>query len=168
LNILLGGSYLFSHCTFANYWNKDKARDKPAVNINNYSDSQTLPISLIFANSIIDGKLENELSIDIKKFNSDKDSLIDYTFSNNWMKTNINTSDANIFINNRKGDKNAVLEYKDIAAYNFQPVATETRVTAFTGTLASQYANIFPPPVKDIKGDLRNTTSVTAGAYEKP
>ncbi len=166
VNIALGGAYLFSQCTFANYWNKDKARDKPTLNVNNYSTSQVLPLNLHIGNCIIDGKLENEVNLDIKTDNTLPAGAISYTFSNNWFKTTINTSNATLFINNRKGDKNSEISYKDIAVYNFEPVVSENKIINFTGLLATQNAKLIGPPYEDIRGRVRNTTSVTAGAYE--
>lgn len=165
VNILLGGAYVFSQCTFANYWTKDKPRDKPTLQINNYSESQVLPLNLRIANCIIDGKLENEINLDIKKESSLPQGAISYTFSNSWLKSTINTSDTTIFKSIRKGDKTAELEYEDIAVYNFEPKFSEKRITGFTGNLAKQDASLILP-AEDIKGKSRNTTSVTAGAYE--
>jgi len=166
VNILLGGAYLFSQCTFANYWNKDKPRDKVTLNINNYSTSQVLPLNLHIANCIIDGKLDNELNLDIKTDNTLPAGAISYTFSNNWFKTSINTSNTSIFINNRKGNKDSELTYQNHFIYNFETIASETKVTGFTGTLAEQNAKLIGPPYEDIRGRARNTTSITAGAYE--
>lgn len=167
LNIALGGAYLFSQCTFANYWGKDKPRDKPALNVNNYSEKQVLPLNLHIANSIVDGKLENEVNLDIKTDSQLPASAITYTFSNNWLKTNINTNNTTIFVNNRKGDKNTTLSYKDVSTYNFEPLASETKNINYTGPLATQNAQLFTPP-RDINGKTRNTVNVTAGAYESP
>lgn len=162
VNIMLGGGYRFTHCTFANYWNKDKAREKATLNVNNYSTLQVLPLDLLIANCIVDGKLENEVSLDIK---TETGTTVTYTFSNSWLKTNINTSTAD-FVNIRKGDKAAVLDYKDISVYNFEPLASENRITNFVHPLATQYATYFGAPYVDINGKTRNTTNVTAGAYE--
>ncbi|PBQ34363.1 hypothetical protein CNR22_22155 [Sphingobacteriaceae bacterium] len=163
VNISLGGGYRFAHCTFANYWSKDKVREKATLSINNYNDVQTLPLNLVIANCIVDGKLENEVNLDIK---TAVNTQVTYTFANCWLKTNINTTDPLNFINVRKGAKADVLEYKDIAVYNFEPLAKENRITNFTGPLAEQYAKYFGMPYVDINAKLRNTTSVTAGAYE--
>lgn len=163
VNIQLGGGYRFAHCTFSNYWSKDKVRDKPTLNINNYSDIQTLPLNLVFANCIVDGKLENELSLDIK---TDPAVSVTYTLANSWIKTNVDLSDPLHFINIRKGAKDDAIEYKDIKAYNFEPLATENRIINFTGPLAEQYAKYFGTPYVDITAKARNTTSITAGAYE--
>lgn len=166
LNIVLGGAYLFSQCTFANYWAKNKPRDKPAIHINNYSESQVLPLNLHLANSVIDGKMEEELSLEIKTENM-QPGVVSYTFSNNWIKTRHEMSDAGIFINNRKGSKTDEIKYKDISKYNFEPEAAEDRIKGFTGTMATQNASLFNPP-RDINGNPRNTVNVTAGAYEIP
>lgn len=161
LNILLGGAYRFTHCTFANYWAKDKARDKPTININNYSTLQVTPLSAYFANCIVDGKLEKELGIDVK---TDPGFPTTYTFTNCWIKTNADISDPVHFLGNVAGDKNAILEYKDIVTYNFEPISTEIRIKNFV-YLSSTDATAFP---KDIMGKNRNTSNVTAGAYELP
>lgn len=160
LNIVLGGAYSFIHCTFANYWNKNTPRDKPAININNYSDQQTLPLSLHFGNCIIDGKLENELNLDLKE---DVIYTPVYDFNSCWIKTTINTANANRFSNNTLGKKTDLLKYKDTEAYDFETEPSENRVQNFVSTTATQDANLFP---KDIKEKDRNKTNVTAGAYE--
>jgi hypothetical protein len=160
VNILLGGAYEFIHCTFANYWSKDKPREKATLNINNYSSVQTLPININFRNCIIDGKLENEISLDIK---DDATYPPVYSFSNCWIKTNMDLSNATHYINNKTGGKDDALDYKDISTYNFEPKATETRIKGFVHPLATSAATVFP---KDIAGTTRNTANVTAGAYQ--
>lgn len=162
LNILLGGSYKFVHCTFANYWTKDKPREKSTIQVNNYSDSQILPLNAQFGNCIIDGKLDNEITLDIK---TSTQYTVDYRFSNCWMKTGINTSDANKFVNVVKGNKNSTLVYKDIEKYNFEPDPSETKVKNFNHPSATADALLLP---QDINGVNRNTVNVTAGAYEVP
>ena len=167
LNILYGGVYKFVNCTFANYWGidkmRDKGREKPTVNLNNYiTDDQGIhiaPITVHIGNCIIDGNLDNELSIDIKKDPSDS---IKYTISNCWIKTNINTSDQSIFFNNVIGNKDdAKLSYKDRTNYNFEP-ASENRVKNFSNNTA--ISDVLPFP-NDINGNPRDQTNVTAGAY---
>ncbi|MBL7932621.1 MAG: hypothetical protein JNL60_12005 [Bacteroidia bacterium] len=162
VNFLLGGYYEFYHCTFANYWKKDKPREKPTLNINNYSEGQTLPLVAYFGNCIIDGKLDNELTLDIKPSTQ---FPVTYTFSSCWIKTSTNTSDATKFMNIVKGTKTSILEYKDIDAYDFEPKSSETRIKNFTSPDAQADAQLFP---QDINGVSRNTANVTAGAYEVP
>lgn len=160
VNITLGGAYEFINCTFANYWSKDKAREKPTINLNNHTETQVLPVNIHFGNCIVDGKLENEIGIDLK---NDTQYPPVYDFSNCWLKTNINTSNTTNYFNNRFGGKDDVLAYKDIATYNFEPAANEVRYKNFVSTKATTDANKFK---KDINGNTRNVSSVTAGAYE--
>lgn len=162
VNITNGGAYYFAHCTFANFWYKD-VRDKATLNINNYNSTQTLPLNIHIGNCIIDGKLDNELSLDVK---SSTQFPVTYTLSNCWVKTNnpfTNSTNLATFINNVKGSKNDTLKYKDIAKYNFQPDPSETKHKNFSDAKATEDAKLFP---KDILGETRNIANVTAGAYE--
>jgi hypothetical protein len=162
LNLTLGGVYNFHHCTFANYWNKEKAREKPAVNLNNYSETQVIPFSYYFGNCIIDGRRENELNVDLKS--TDSVQLL-YKFSNCWMKTTVNTNDARFFANVKKG---TTLSYKNSDNYEFQPTAGETQVTGFNSADAISDMGKYP---KDILGTPRRSVAaggITAGAYELP
>lgn len=155
LNISLGGGYQFFHCTFSNFWAKEKTREKATINVNNYDDIQEIPLYAYFGNCIIDGKLNNELNIDIKTALSPT-----LNFSNTWIKTDLDVGDANRYINVRK-DKTS-LSYEDIDKYDFRP-KDEERVLGFVHPKATTDAALFP---KDIEGTSRNTVSVTVGAYE--
>jgi hypothetical protein len=162
VNLLLGGTYTFIHCTLSNFWNKDKPRDKPTVNINNYTEEQVLPLdSAYFGNCIIDGKLENEISLDLKSSSSFTPA---YTFSSCWLKTTNNTDDVSHYISVRKGKE---IGYKDISAYNFEPHPDETQIRGFTHINATRDAIKFK---LDLNGKTRSysiaTGGVTAGAYE--
>ncbi|MBX3165704.1 MAG: hypothetical protein KF900_14605 [Bacteroidetes bacterium] len=162
VNISLGGAYYFAHCTFVNFWNGEKTRDKATVRLNNYSDKQTLPLNARFGNCIIDGKLENEILLDVKNSGS---FPVTYSISNCWIRTNNALADSDVatFINNVKGGKNDTLKYKDISKYDFQPDPSETKHKNFIGAEATTDAKLFP---KDILGTNRDITNVTAGAYE--
>ncbi len=160
MNLVLGGTYTFIHCTFANFWNGEKVREAPAVTINNHAESQILPLdSAYFGNCIIDGKLSNEISLDLSP--SSTSSLSPKAiFSNCWLKTTMNTSNANQFMYIVKG---TALKYKDAEAYNFEP-DNEAQVKGFTQGYAFSDAAKFP---FDINNKPRNTSSnVTVGAYE--
>ena len=67
----IGGSYEFTHCTFANYWNRS-FRSTPAVILNDYAPiSQTedfiMPLEkAVFANCIIDGNQTVEFGVEQK------------------------------------------------------------------------------------------------------
>jgi hypothetical protein len=159
VNLTLGGKYTFIHCTFANFWNKDKTREAPTLNINNHTDTQVLPLdSAYFGNCIIDGTLNNEINLDINA--SPTASLnAKLWFSNCWLKTNINTSNQNQF--NYIVKSNSSLKYKDVSKYNFE-TDNENQVKGFTLGNAISDANKF---MLDIDTKPRNTTSVTVGAY---
>lgn len=157
LNILLGGKYTFLHCTFANFWSKQKARDKATVSISNYSGNTVFPMdSAYFGNCIVDGKLDNELALDIKASTTFPPF---YQFSNSWLKTNITTSDASKFINIRTG---VSLNYVNKDNYNFETMG-ENQIKNFVHPKATLAATLVP---FDIKTTARNQNSVTAGAYE--
>jgi hypothetical protein len=157
LNLQLGGRYTFLHCTFSNFWSKDKAREKPSININNVSSSQVFPLdSAYFGNCIIDGSLNNEINLDLDYSNPTFQPK--FWFSSSYLKTNINTADGAKFIDIRKGSS---LDYKDKALYNFELTNYEP-VKNFTATQATIDAGKFP---SDINAASRNTSSVTAGAY---
>lgn len=160
LNLQFGGDYRFYHCTFANFWNKEKSREKPAVNINNYTSQQILPLTSYFGNCIIDGKRDNEVNLDIKPDTTFKPS---YVFSNCWLKTNAATTNTVVYKNVRTGTTS--LSYKEPDTYNFEPKADETRIKSFGTTANSDYIK-YPT---DIKGNSRKDSfngGVTAGAYE--
>jgi hypothetical protein len=64
-----GGTYNFRHCTFANYWGGNTARQTPTLLLNNYSDDGTsiTPYALTahFQNSIIYGNIDSEIGFDL-------------------------------------------------------------------------------------------------------
>lgn len=160
LNILLGGKYTFLHCTFANFWNKQSAREKSTISISNYSGNIVFPMdSAYFGNCIVDGKLDNEVNLDIK---NDVTYPPSYKLSSSWLKTNINISDATKFVDIRTGSS---LSYAHADNYNFEPVGSETRHRNFGGPNASIDA---AKVLFDINNTPRTTStgSVSAGAYQ--
>jgi hypothetical protein len=163
LNLLYTNSCQFIHCTFANFWNKEKARDKSTVNLNNYTDTKSFQAYYYFGNCIIDGKLDNEITLDFKNSAANTATV---SFRNTWIKTNISTSDTIQFPGVRASATS--LEYKDIVNYNFEPAAAESRNREFTHAGAADDMKSYP---KDINGTLRRTSGnggVTVGAYEYP
>jgi hypothetical protein len=159
LNILLGGRYTFLHCTFANYWDKEKTRTKPAVFINNYTESNLFPMdSAYFGNCIVDGKLTNEYELDLQSSGTYTPSVL---FSSCWLKTDKDVvTDANRYLNCRKGSGN--LNYDDKSIYNFN-VTNEALVKGYFGTKPAADVAKF---TNDILLSARNSNSITAGAYK--
>ena len=93
----IGGTYNFTHCTFANYWNYS-SRNTPSILLNNYyqgtdGNIYVRDLSIAnFTNCIIDGSLSTEISFDkqdIGEFN--------YQFNHCMIKIdpNINTNSDN-------------------------------------------------------------------------
>ena len=157
LNILLGGEYNFKHCTFANFWAKDKPRDKACINLNNHTETNVFPDSVYFGNCIIDGKLANEITLDLK---ADVQYPPRYLFSNCWLKTTANVSTVN-YTGVRTGTSSLV--YKNIDTYEFLPGADETRNKGFDSNNARADVLKFPRDLNDIQ---RVQQTPTAGAYE--
>lgn len=114
----LGGSYDFTHCTFANYWT-GTSRQSPAVLLDNtYNDGQTLFVAdLVQANirnSIIFGPNNIELGLNKNNsanFNYDiENTLIKFNdvnnqFGNNPLYASLkDVSNANVFSNNQNSN----------------------------------------------------------------
>ena len=83
--IQLGGSYNFTHCTFANYW-RQSFRNTPAVFLDNtLIAGETLFVGDLsqanFTNCIIFGNQNEELG-----FNEDPSTLFNYNFTNTQIR----------------------------------------------------------------------------------
>lgn len=162
VNILLGGGYYFAHNTIANYWKKQKLRDKPAVNLNNHSKETVYPLYFYMGNSVVDGRLENEFNLDLTQ---DVTYPYTYTVSNCYLKTNLSTTNTTHYYNNKNASSSEPLKYKDADTYDFSPATEEKRIGGFVHPFATQDAlNVGT----DVNGKTRNTSTVTAGAYELP
>ncbi len=100
LALTMGGKYLFRHCTSANFYSSGKQRQSPSVVINNYNSVQVFPLdSCYFANCIIYGSVENELSVDSKSGQN-----FNYLFENCVLRISPQTdiSDESHYKNNIK------------------------------------------------------------------
>ncbi len=158
VNIALGGNYRFVHCTFANFWSKSN-RELPTIKVNNFFPSQVLPLdTCYFGNCIIDGKLTNEIDLNLNSGNPS--FLPKYFFSNCVLKTTLNTSDASKFAGNKI---NAPCNYEDPEKYLFK-LKSNSQAGPFNQGNAFTDAFLYP---QDITGTVR-TTTIWAGAYMKP
>jgi len=121
VDLSIGGSYEFYHCTIANYWEYSN-RSTPALNINNYYQDLTgtyriREIALAyFGNCIIYGNKECEIGLD--SFSGIDDQYFNYTFDHCLIKANseLKTSNArdfkDIIVNNDP-------KFKDINNYDY-------------------------------------------------
>lgn len=147
----IGGTYNFTHCTFANYWDFNN-RSTPSILLNNYyegADGIIYVRNLLaanFTNCIIDGSLSTEVSFQEKgqdKFNYTFDHCIiklDPTISTD------NTHYENVIINQSP-------KFKDNTESDFHLTEDSPAIDAGIG-----------PSDIDIEGNPRNTPDL--GAYE--
>lgn len=157
VNLALGGNYTFIHCTIANFWNKDKTRELPTLKINNYTSQQVLPLdTCYFGNCIIEGKLESEISLDIK---DDTTFPPKYFFSSCELKTPMSLSDITKFNGNLT---NKSCDFEDAINYKLA-IGANSQAGPLTGSNSAADATKFPA---DIKGSTR-TSTIWAGAYNK-
>ncbi|MBT6650138.1 MAG: hypothetical protein HOB54_02080, partial [Flavobacteriales bacterium] len=82
----IGGTYNFTHCTFANYWDYNH-RNTPSILLNNYYEGADGNIYIRnldaanFTNCIIDGSLSTEVS-----FQEEELGEFNYTFDHSLIK----------------------------------------------------------------------------------
>ena len=99
----IGGTYNFTHCTFANYWNYSN-RNTPSILLNNYYEGADGNIyvrdlkAANFINCIIEGSLSTEVSF------QEQEGLFNYTFDHCLIKLDpsINTDNShyqNVILN---------------------------------------------------------------------
>ncbi|TRX66031.1 hypothetical protein [Carboxylicivirga sp. M1479] len=123
--LTVGGSYTFSHCTFANYFDWT-FRSKPAVFLNNYyvdknDKEQIVPLKKAdFNNCIIYGSAYSEVGFDFKFTNPETPEIdANYLFNNAIIKVSddFDISDPSKFINVIKNEDPSFISYQD---YNYQ------------------------------------------------
>ena len=149
----IGGTYNFTHCTFANYWDYNH-RNTPSILLNNYyegSDGNIYVRNLEeanFTNCIIDGNLSTEVS-----FQEQELGEFNYNFDHCLIKLDptIDTDNAhyeNVIINQSP-------KFKDKSESDFH--LTEDSPAIDAGNSSSD-------GTLDIEGNSRNTPGI--GAYE--
>ncbi len=161
-----GGSYEFTHCTFANYWRFGQ-RSTPVMYLNNYAEDQNgqaVPLDLSkaeFKNCIIYGNNDNELELDFKS-----GALSNHNFRYCIIKADNNTptSDAlhfeSIFRNNDP-------DFKD--TYDNDLSLDTLAFSRDKGNPAYINFAVVPPMNLDIQGLARPTGGINPdlGAYER-
>ena len=149
----IGGTYNFTHCTFANYWDYNH-RSTPSILLNNYYEDVDGNINVRdllaanFTNCIIDGSLSTEVSFQEKgqdKFN--------YTFDHCLIKLDptIDTDNAHyesVIINQSP-------KFKDNTESDFHLTENSPAIDA---------GNNSTDGTSDIEGKDRNTPDI--GAFE--
>jgi len=102
-----GGSYSFTHCTIANYWNKG-FRTNAALEIKNSSSNNSeMGFDLIqadFKNCIIDGNNQSEISL-----KPNEENIFNFSFKNSFIKFSQNQSPT---------ETNNVYMFENLEFYN--------------------------------------------------
>ena len=148
----IGGTYNFTHCTFANYSGGDNPHNTPSVLLNNYyegADGITHIRELIeanFTNCIIDGSLSTEVS-----FDKQGEDAFNYNFDYCLIKLDptINTDNShysNVIINQSP-------KFVDNTGSDFHLTEDSPAIDAGIG-----------PSDNDIEGNSRNNPDL--GAFE--
>lgn len=149
----IGGTYNFTHCTFANYWTYSN-RNTPSILLNNYYegvDGEPQPRELkeaSFTNCIIYGNLSTEVS-----FQENEDKAFNYNFNHCLIKL-----DAEIDTNNTHYENviiNQPPEFLDKIESDFHLTEISTAINS---------GNLSTNGTTDIEGKSRNNPDI--GAYE--
>ena len=147
----IGGTYNFTHCTFANYWNYNH-RNTPSILLNNYyegADGNIYVRNLLtanFTNCIIDGSLSTEVSLQEQELGE-----FNYTFDHCLIKL-----DPTIDMDNEHYINSIINQspkFKDNTESDFHLTEDSPAIDAGIG-----------PSDIDIEGNPRNTPDL--GAYE--
>jgi hypothetical protein len=157
----IGGTYNFTHCTFANYWDYNH-RNTPSILLNNYyegADGNIYDRDLLaanFTNCIIDGSLSTEVSF------QEQAGEFNYTFDHCLIKLDptIDTDNAhyeNVIINQSP-------KFKDNTESDFHLTEDSPAIDAGSSDV---FDNDFNNILKtDLDGLDRNLNNPDLGAYE--
>ncbi len=148
----IGGSYEFTHCTFANYWNYS-TRNNPSILLNNYYEGADGNIYIrdlekaSFTNCIIDGSLTTEVS-----FQNQELGQFNYIFNHCMLKIDptINTNNNNY----QNSIINKTVNFEDSYASDFYLQINSPAIDAGVNTIY----------LTDINGNIRTNPDI--GAYE--
>jgi len=148
----IGGTYNFTHCTFANYWDYNH-RNTPSILLNNYYEGADGNIYVRdleeanFTNCIIDGNLSTEVS-----FQEQELGTFNYTFDHCLIKLDPTISTDNTHY------QNAIINQSPEFANNTE---SDFHLTESSPAIdAGKTTSI----LDDIEGILRNNADI--GAYE--
>ena len=148
----IGGTYNFTHCTFANYWDYNH-RNTPSILLNNYyegADGDIYVRDLLaanFTNCIIDGSLSTEVS-----FQENEEKAFNYTFDHCLIKLDPTIGTDNSHYEN--------------AIINQSPKFKDNTESDFHLTEGSPAIDAGSPTINfdDLEGNIRNTPDI--GAFE--
>ena len=149
----IGGTYNFTHCTFANYWDYSR-RSTPSILLKNYyegSDGNIYVRNLEeanFTNCIIDGNLSNEVS-----FQEEEVGAFNYSFDHCLIKIDPTNDTDNEYYENTI--INQLPKFVDNLESNFYLTEDSPAINAGKNSTEGTF---------DIEGNPRNNPDI--GAYE--
>ncbi len=152
-----GGTYDFTHCSFANYWNLDVAPAYSVYLSNSYQGTSGIvynPLNAVFKNCIFWGKNANSVY-----FKSSSSAPFNYIFDTNLVKNNNGVTIT--------GNPNFINTFVNQDPLFTQTLFSNTLLNLKAGSLAFgkgnlTYASAVP---QDITGTSR-TNNPTLGAYQ--
>lgn len=148
----IGGTYNFTHCTFANYWDYNH-RNTPSILLNNFyegADGNVYVRNLDaanFTNCIIDGSLSTEVS-----FQKQELGTFNYTFDHCMLKIDPDEDTSTDHYINSIINESVNFEDKENGNYHLDEKSPAIDAGKYTFIL------------DDIEGNIRNTPDL--GAYE--
>ena len=148
----IGGTYNFTHCTFANYWDYNH-RNTPSILLNNFYEGADGNIyvrdldAANFTNCIIDGNLSTEVS-----FQENEEKDFNYTFDHCLIKLDPTISTDNT--NYQNAIINQSPEFTNNTEGDFHLTQDSPAIDAGETTSV----------IDDIEGNPRNNADI--GAYE--
>ena len=158
----IGGTYNFTHCTFANYWDYSR-RNTPSILINNYyegADGNIYARNLEeanFTNCIIDGSLSTEVS-----FQEQELGVFNYTFSHCHIKLDPTISTDNTHYENVI--TNISPKFVNDKESDFHLTQDSPAINAGTPNIfVNDFLDIFKT---DLDGLDRDISSPDIGAYK--
>jgi len=149
----IGGTYNFTHCTFANYWDYNH-RNTPSILLNNYYEGSDGNIyvrdlnAANFTNCIIDGNLSTEVSFQEKELGT-----FNYTFDHSLIKLDPTISTDNTHYQNAIINQSP--KFKDNLEGDFHLAEDSPAIDS---------GNNSTDDTSDIEGNPRNNADI--GAYE--
>jgi len=162
LYLFAGGSYRFSHCTFANY---NSSHQAPSIRMSNFYEDVNgneilRPMERAdFENCIVYGRIQSELGIE-----ETEETLFNYKFNNCLLKlkeSDFDISNSSHFISNNYNENPDFVQEMDAYEYNYRLDSLSPALHSAAGNIALQFPY-------DLLGNSRlSDEGADIGAYER-
>jgi len=162
LYLFAGGSYRFSHCTFANY---NSSHQAPSIRMSNFYEDVNgneilRPMERAdFENCIVYGRIQSELGIE-----ETEETLFNYKFNNCLLKlkeSDFDISNSSHFISNNYNENPDFVQEMDAYEYNYRLDSLSPALHSAAGNIALQFPY-------DLLGNSRlSDQGADIGAYER-